>query len=196
MSLHAHGIPPEEKYIEAWSLQLEGQSRVHLTVEKSPDNHNFVCSQRPNLLRYINAVVPVRWRKSRNSMGLKPKREDTLGKTPELYIVNKTVLKSRDRIIDLPWKMEENSTDVDRNVTNILDNTGPRQSPLSTEWLVSQIAKINQQIYEVDTVRNALIQARDHFMLLLSSQKGGENDDAEAEGSRGNADVEGAEEED
>ncbi|KAK4370345.1 hypothetical protein RND71_009820 [Anisodus tanguticus] len=53
-------------------------------------------------------------------------------------------LTSRDRVIDLPWKMEGNSADVDRNVTNILDNTGLRQSPMSTEWLVSQISKINQ----------------------------------------------------
>ncbi|KAJ8568732.1 hypothetical protein K7X08_030954 [Anisodus acutangulus] len=106
--------------------------------------------------------------------GFEPKREDTLGKALELYTINQAILKSKERVIDLPWKKEAGSENVARNVTNILDNNGPRQSTLSTNWLVEKIAKINQQIAEVDVARDALVQARDHYLLLLSSQKGGE----------------------
>ncbi|KAK4341825.1 hypothetical protein RND71_037641 [Anisodus tanguticus] len=82
---------------------------------------------------------------------------------------------SKERVIELPWKKEAERENVAKNVPNIQGNTGPRQSIPSTNWLVEQIAKINLQIAEVDTARDALVQARDYFLLLLSSQKRGDD---------------------
>ncbi|KAJ8574417.1 hypothetical protein K7X08_026222 [Anisodus acutangulus] len=134
---------------------------MRLDTEERVRDAERVTENRDTMIEYLTG-------------GFEPKREDTLEKAPELYIVNKTILKSKDRVIDLPWKKEAGGENVARNVTNILGNTGPRQSTMSTNWLVDQIAKINRQIAEVDAAKDALVQARDHFLLLLSSQKGGD----------------------
>ncbi|KAJ8548254.1 hypothetical protein K7X08_030723 [Anisodus acutangulus] len=68
-------------------------------------------------------------------LSFEPRREDILGKAHEVYSVNKIILKSKEKVIDLPWKKEADSENVVRNVTHIQGNTGSGQSPLTTEWL-------------------------------------------------------------